>query len=172
MRRQIMVLGIRCLFVSFFLFAILTSPSKPLAAPYYEGKVITLVVTAEAGGTPDLVARIFAKYLPKYIPGKPNVIVQNIPGGGGRTGANYIYSATPDGLTIGVTFRSLPFAQLLDKKTSGIKFDLRKFSYIGSPIVQSQILAIRADLPYKTFDENPEGKGNYPYRGNQPRHYR
>lgn len=147
MKRQI-----QYLFLCFFLLVIFIAPSRLLAAPYYGGKLLTIVVGYTPGSGYDLNARILAKYLPNYIPGKPTIIVQNMPGAGSMIAANYLYNqAKPDGLTVGAFARSLPLSQLI--KAPGIKFDLTKFSWIGSPIVQAIVLVIRNDLSYKTFDD-------------------
>ena len=119
---------------------------------YYEGKTVTIVVGFKAGGGYDRTARILARHLPKHIPGKPNVIVQNMPGANSITAANHVYSvAKPDGLTIGTFNRNLVLAQLTN--VSGVKYDMRKFAWIGSAASETTILAIRSDLPYKSFDE-------------------
>lgn len=122
------------------------------AAPYYKGKVITIIVGNSPGGGYDRMARILAKYLPRHIPGKPVVIVQNMPGASSMLAANHIYNiAKPDGLTIGALNRGLPFAQLL--KSEGVRFDVSKYSWIGSTSVEATVFAIRYDLPYKTLDD-------------------
>jgi tripartite-type tricarboxylate transporter receptor subunit TctC len=70
------------------------------AMPYYEGKVINIIVGFSPGGGYDRLSRILAKHLPKYIPGKPAIIVQNMPGAGSMIAANQLYNLTkPDGLT-------------------------------------------------------------------------
>jgi tripartite-type tricarboxylate transporter receptor subunit TctC len=121
------------------------------SAPY-EGKTVTIVVGFKTGGGYDRTARIMARHLPKYLPGKPNVIVQNMPGANSIIAANHVYSvAKPDGLTIGTFNRNLILAQLT--KVSGVKFDLTKYAWIGSAASESTVLAIRNDLPYKTFDQ-------------------
>jgi tripartite-type tricarboxylate transporter receptor subunit TctC len=118
----------------------------------YEGKTITIVVGFKAGGGYDRTARILARHLPKYIPGKPNVIVQNMPGANSITAANHVYAvAKPDGLTIGTFNRNLVLAQLTN--VPGVKFDMTKFAWIGSAASETTVLAIRSDLPYKTFDD-------------------
>ena len=71
--------------------------------PFYKGKSLRFLVNYPAGGATDVVARLIAQYLPKHIAGNPTVAVQNMPGGGGNVGANYVYEvAKPDGLTVGV----------------------------------------------------------------------
>ena len=77
-------------------------PHSPLAAPYYENKVIKLIVGLEPGGGYDRISRLLAKHLPKCIPGKPTILVENMPGGNSMIAANQLYNlAKPDGLTIG-----------------------------------------------------------------------
>jgi len=121
-------------------------------AASFEGKTVTIVVGFKAGGGYDRTARILARHIPKYLPGTPNVIVQNMPGANSITAANHVYNvAKPDGLTIGTFNRNLVLAQLTN--VSGVKFDQTKFAWIGSAASESTILAIRSDLPYKTFDE-------------------
>ena len=118
----------------------------------FEGKTITIVVGFKAGGGYDRVARVLARHIPKYLPGNPNVIVQNMPGANSITAANHVYAvAKPDGLTIGTFNRNLILAQLTNVR--GVKFDQTKFAWIGSAASESTVLAVRTDLPYQTFDD-------------------
>ena len=145
-----------------FLFLICLNSPGAVAAPYYEGKVITIVVGYGPGGGYDRMARILAKHLPNHIPGKPTVLVQNMPGADSMITANYLYKiAKPDGLTIGTFNRGLVFAQLL--KAEGSKFDLTKFAWIGSAAVEASVFTIRNDLPYKTFDDLKKVKEPIPF---------
>jgi tripartite-type tricarboxylate transporter receptor subunit TctC len=117
---------------------------------FYRGKQIKIVVGASAGAASDLYARVVAQHLPKHIPGKPEVIVQNMPGGGSMTAANYVYSvAKPDGLTLGAVTAPIYFAQLLGRKE--VQFDWAKFTWIGTPEENDELLFIRSDLPYKAL---------------------
>jgi len=132
-------------------------PMAAVAQPNFAGKTVTIVVGYKAGGGYDATARLLARHLPKHIPGKPTVIVQNMPGANSIIAANHMYNvARPDGLTIGTFNRNLPIAQLT--KVEGVKFDITKFQWIGSAANESTILAIRTDLPYKTFEELRKAK--------------
>jgi tripartite-type tricarboxylate transporter receptor subunit TctC len=123
-----------------------------VAGAQYAGKTVTIIVGYKAGGGYDATARVLARHLPKHIPGKPTIIVQNMPGANSMIAANHVYSvAKPDGLTIGTFNRNLPIAQLT--KVDGVKFDMRKFVWIGSAASESTILAIRSDLPYKNWED-------------------
>jgi tripartite-type tricarboxylate transporter receptor subunit TctC len=121
-------------------------------APFYAGKTITIIAGTKAGDVYDTYARLFAEHLPKYIPGNPNIIVQNMPGAGSMIAANHLYSvAAPDGLTIGAIFPALYFDQIVGRKE--VKYDWAKFVWVGSPVTSNHLLYMRADTPYKTFDD-------------------
>jgi tripartite-type tricarboxylate transporter receptor subunit TctC len=131
--------------------------AAPAPAQYYSGKTVTIVVGYKTGGGYDATARVLARHLPKHIPGKPTVIVQNMPGANSIIAANHVYAVTkPDGLTIGTFNRNLPIAQLT--KVEGVKFDMAKFAWVGSAASECTVLAIRADLPYKTFEDLRKSK--------------
>ncbi|MGH6691802.1 MAG: Bug family tripartite tricarboxylate transporter substrate binding protein [Gammaproteobacteria bacterium] len=133
-------------------FGVLAPRVGEAQTPSFEGKTVTIVVGFKAGGGYDRTARILARHLPKYLPGKPNVIVQNMPGANSITAANHVYAvARPDGLTIGTFNRNLVLAQLTN--VAGVKYDMTKFAWIGSAASESTVLAIRSDLPYKTFSD-------------------
>src|SRR5918912_3397388 len=123
----------------------------------FAGKTITIIVGYKPGGGYDATARMLARHLPQHIPGKPTVIVQNMPGGNSIIAANHMYNAAkPDGLTIGTFNRNLPIAQLT--KVAGVKFDITKFAWIGSAANETTLLAIRNDLPYKNFEDPRKAK--------------
>jgi len=144
-------------FCSFFL-AFFGLTERTISAPYYEGKVIRVIVGHEVGGGYDRIARLLAKHLSKHIPGKPTIVVENMPGAQTIIAANYLYNiAKPDGLTIETFDRGLPFSQLL--KLEGVKFDITKFSWIGSAASETMILALRTDLPYKSVEDIRKAKG-------------
>ena len=107
--------------------------------PFYQGKTVTFIVGFPAGSYDDLWPRQIAQYLPKYIPGNPNVIVQNMPGAGSMIAANYVFTVVkPDGLILAGVQPALYFNQLVGLKE--VKFDWPKFNFIGSPW-QSQLLS-------------------------------
>jgi tripartite-type tricarboxylate transporter receptor subunit TctC len=138
----------RTLIALFFVFA---STSTLLAqTPYYQGKQVRFVVGFTSGGFYDRWARLLSRYLPKYIPGNPSFIVQNMPGAGSVIATNYVYSvAKPDGLTLGVPSSGIYLDQLVGR--AEIKFDIRKFAWIGSPVKEPMLFYMRSDAPFKTL---------------------
>src|SRR5436190_23714148 len=107
--------------------AIGLAAASPLAlAQSFAGKTVTIIVGYKPGGGYDATACLLARYLPKHLPGKPTVIVQNMPGGNSIIAANYLYNiAKPDALTIATFNCSLPIAQLTS--VEGLKYYFTKF---------------------------------------------
>ena len=99
---------------------------------FYRGKVIRIIVGFSAGGGFDTFARTVARYMGKYVPGNPSIIVDNMPGAGSLIAANHIYRvAKPDGLTIGAFNGNQILGQLVGAQ--GTNFDARKMEWVGAP---------------------------------------
>jgi tripartite-type tricarboxylate transporter receptor subunit TctC len=109
------------------------------AAEFYKGKTITYVVATAPGGGYDTYGRLVARYMNKYLPDS-KIIIRNIPGAGHVIGANTIYAAKPDGLTIGTFNTGLIYLQLLHE--SGVQFDLAKMSWIGKAASDTRVLVL------------------------------
>jgi tripartite-type tricarboxylate transporter receptor subunit TctC len=126
-------------------FAALLLAGAPLAqaaesaAEFYKGKTITYVVATAPGGGYDTYGRLVARYMNKYLPDS-KIIIRNIPGAGHVIGANTIYAAKPDGLTIGTFNTGLIYLQLLHE--SGVQFDLAKMSWIGKAASDTRVLVL------------------------------
>ena len=119
---------------------------------FFAGKTIRIVVGSSPGGGYDYWARLLARHMPKYIHGNPEVVVQNMPGGGSLVATNYVYNvAKPDGLTLGMPNQLVYMGQLVSDKEA--RFDVQKLNWIGSPDRNPTVLYIRADSPYKTMDD-------------------
>jgi tripartite-type tricarboxylate transporter receptor subunit TctC len=121
-------------------------------APYFRGKTIRIVVGTSTGGFNDFWGRLLAHHLPRHIDGNPNVIVQKMAGAGSVIAANYIYTVTkPDGLVLGMPLNTIYMDQLVGRKE--VKFDVRKFVWIGTQEKNDLVLYMRADAPYKSIAE-------------------
>jgi len=96
----------------------------------FKGKTVTMIIGFAAGGGTDLAGRLIAAHLGKYLPGQPNVIVQNIPGAEGMTAMNYFANqAKPDGLTL--TMGSGSVADPINFRKPQAKYDPSKFLFVG-----------------------------------------
>ncbi len=125
--------------------------------PFYQGKTITIIVGTKAGDAYDLYPRLVAEFLPKYIPGNPNFIIQNMPGAASLIAANHTYNVVkPDGLTIAAIYPALYFEQI--SKKPQVKFDWTKFGWLGSPVKSNHLLYMRSDSPYKSMDDIKNAK--------------
>jgi tripartite-type tricarboxylate transporter receptor subunit TctC len=125
--------------------------------PFYQGKTIQIIVGTKAGDAYDLYPRMLAEFMPKYIPGNPNIIIQNMPGAASMIAANHVYNVVkPDGLTIAAIYPALYFEQLTKKPQ--VKFDWTKFGWIGSPVKSNHLLYMRSDAPYKSMDDIKNAK--------------
>ncbi|MGH6769813.1 MAG: Bug family tripartite tricarboxylate transporter substrate binding protein [Xanthobacteraceae bacterium] len=100
------------------------------AEGFYKGKQLHLVIGYNPGGAYDIYARVAATLLPKYLPGSPKIVAQNMPGVGSAKAANYLFQqASRDGLTIGMIGQQLPVSQALGDASA--KFDIRQFTWLG-----------------------------------------
>lgn len=139
-------------FIASVVLLALTSAAHGQTEPFFKGKSIKIVVGFTAGGIIDLWARLFTQYLGKYIPGNPDLVVQNVAGGGSMIAANQLYNiAKPDGLTLGMISSGLYFDQLMGLKE--VQFDWAKFGWIGSPVRNFEVLTMRADTPYRSIED-------------------
>jgi tripartite-type tricarboxylate transporter receptor subunit TctC len=120
--------------------------------PFYKGKTIRIIVGLTPGGMADRLARLYAKYLPKYIAGGPEIVIQNMPGAGTKIAAGYVYSvAKGDGLTLGMFLSGIYLDQVVGRKE--VQYDVRKFGWIGSQAPESIILYMRANAPYRSVGD-------------------
>jgi tripartite-type tricarboxylate transporter receptor subunit TctC len=100
-------------------------------ADFYRGKEITILVGYGAGGGYDTTTRLFAQHLGKHVPGKPAIVVQNMPGAGSMKVANHIFGVAPkDGTVLGVFASSTALEPLFGNKAAA--YDPRKYEWIGS----------------------------------------
>lgn len=116
--------------------AIMIAPAwAPVAAQednsaVFARKTITIYIGNTAGGTYDLFGRLVARHLGKHIPGRPNIVAENMPGAGTIRAANFVYGAAPkDGTALGIVTETVAIEQAL--KNSAVQYDARKYTWIG-----------------------------------------
>lgn len=114
-----------------FLFCAINA-STGAQTSFFQGKTVTIIQGRDPGGTGDLRTKAVATFVQKYLPGNPTVIMEYMPGAGGRKAANHLFRlAKPDGLTIGNPSIGMISSAILGE--SGVQYDIDKFSYLGSP---------------------------------------
>ena len=140
-----------------FLVALLSCAIPGMAAAdavsdFYKGKTVRIIVGYPPGGGYDVYARVLAQFLPRHIPGNPNVIVQNMPGASSLTASNHLYAtADKDGTVMAAPSNSLAFAPL--QGIDGARFDPTKFNWIGSPNKEVGMLITWNTAPAKTVQD-------------------
>ncbi len=145
MKRLEITLAFMTLFMAF--------GSNTSAQDFYSNKTLRIVVGFSPGGGMDIYARAIGRHLGKNIPGKPTVIVDNMPGAGSLIAANYLYNqAKPDGLTIGSWIGGLVLQQVIGGQ-KGIEFDARKFEWIGAPAGDSSSCAVSKSSGISSTDQ-------------------
>ncbi|HWG04499.1 MAG TPA: tripartite tricarboxylate transporter substrate-binding protein, partial [Beijerinckiaceae bacterium] len=127
--------------------------AQDAVAQFYRGKTVTLTVGLPAGGSYDLYARLLARYLGKYLPGEPSVIVSNMPGGGSNIAAAYVARvAAKDGTYIAVPDATQPLAPILGD-AADLNYDQSRVNYLGSAASDDYLCIVRPDAPAVTFDD-------------------
>ncbi|HWP59088.1 MAG TPA: hypothetical protein VNL14_14440 [Candidatus Acidoferrales bacterium] len=123
------------------------------AAPFYQGKTITLVAGTAPGGIGDSRVKAIVPFLRKYIPGNPAIVVEYMDGGGGRQIGNHMFrTARPDGLTIGAFSSSVIGLSILGE--TGVMYDADKFIYLGSPETSTHLVFYtRKDAGLNTLEK-------------------
>ena len=122
------------------------------AEDFYGGKSLDVIVGGSPGGGYDLYARAIARYLPKHIPGHPNIVVRNMPGAGGARSAAYLFkAAAKDGLTVLAGTPGAIVGPILGEGTQD--YDPTKFAYLGSADSGSLICATYGNSKFKTFEQ-------------------
>lgn len=120
------------------------------ADEFFRGKTVTYIVATAAGGGYDGYGRLSARYMEKHLPGSTFVVV-NRPGAGHLIGTNMIYSAKPDGLTLGTFNIGVMYSQLVGLKAA--QYDLGKMSWIGKPASEKRVILVGINTPFKTFQD-------------------
>jgi tripartite-type tricarboxylate transporter receptor subunit TctC len=119
---------------------------------FYKDKSVKIIVGFTANGAVDQWGRLVAQHMSKHIAGHPEFTIQNMPGAGSLIAANHVYNlAKADGQTLGMVATALYFDQLVGRKEA--QFDWSKFSWIGSPTRNEEMLYVRTDGPYKSLDD-------------------
>lgn len=129
------------------------------AEQFYKGRQVTMIVGTAPGGINDISARFVARYLGKYIPGDPTIVVENQPGAGGITSANRLANTVPqDGSVIAKLERAVPLMAI--QGDPNVHFDPLKLNWLGSLSSYANdayLMLLMATNPIKSVDEIKAG---------------
>ena len=119
---------------------------------FYKGRQIKLVVGGEAGSEYDTWARLIARHMGRHIPGRPQFLVQNMPGAGQIIATNLLFNiADRDGSIIGMVSRNLPYLAVTGAPT--LRIDVGKFHWLGSPERAHRVCLASDRSAVKTADD-------------------
>ena len=122
------------------------------ADDYFKGKKIDVLIGYSAGGTYDATARLLSRHMPKYIPGQPTMIPQNLPGSGSIKAILTLYTVAPkDGTMLGMIGRSYPIEPVFYPDRA--KYDPKLFNPIGSTSNEVSVGVVWHTKPFTSLAE-------------------
>jgi tripartite-type tricarboxylate transporter receptor subunit TctC len=125
------------------------------ADPFYKDKTMTVIVSTGGYGSYGNIARLFKRYMPAHLAGEPTILVKAMPGAGNVLATNYLYNVAPkDGTVIGTINNSIPLHQVIDGR--GVRYDARKFNWLGSTGNYNSIAITWHTTGIKTFQDAME----------------
>ncbi len=129
-----------------------TSGAMASANDFYQGKTIRFIVGYAPGGGYDTYTRAISRHIGRFIPGNPTAVVENMEGAGSLLAANYLFNkADPDGLPVGNFNSGMVTQQALGSR--GVRFDARKFCWVGAPVKGFPSCMIMGFTGLKTFND-------------------
>ena len=130
----------------------LPADAQPAVEQFYKGKNIDLIIGYPPGGSNDVFARFVARHMGKYIPGNPNIVLRNMPGGGSLLAANHIYAVAPkDGTVLGIVSPTAPLDEKLGNKA--VKYESTKFFWIGRVTTAANPLMVWHNQPFTSWKD-------------------
>ena len=127
--------------------------TSAVAADYYAGKSIDLLIGAPPGGGYDIYARALARHYGRHIPGQPSIVAKNMPGAGSARAGGFISTVAPkDGTAVAAIMPGAVMGPLLDEKAEAL-FDPTKVLYLGTANSGTRVCVSRKDSRIKTFDD-------------------
>ncbi len=126
------------------------APAK--AEDYFKGKQVRILIGTPPGGGYDAYGRLVGRHIADFIPGKPGIIITNMPGASGIKLANYLYSVAPkDGTTFAIFNKSMPFYERIGH--GGIQYKSVDFSWIGSLSQAPDVVSVWHTAGVSTIDQ-------------------
>lgn len=148
MRRLSKTIATAVSFLSFML------PAALAQQPDFTGKTISILTSGSAGGGYDMYARLVSRHIGRFLPGAPATSVKNVVGAGGFAAATRLYAIEPkDGTSFGIFQDTVAFAPLLEKSTTKLNYEPRKFSWLASLDSFVPTVISMTGSPFKTLED-------------------
>jgi tripartite-type tricarboxylate transporter receptor subunit TctC len=121
------------------------------ASEFYRGKTLRLLIGYGPGGGTDLYARLVAEFLPRFIPGNPLIVPQNMPGGGSFVAAKFLHEAAPrDGTVLGSLSQTLALDSLIN---TSAKIDVTQLKYLGRTVTSIDVGVSLPETGIRSFED-------------------
>lgn len=129
-----------------------TSANADALSDFYKGKTVSIVVGHEVGTGFDVYSRVLIRHMGRYIPGNPNMLVQNMLGASGVTSANWLYNVAPkDGTVMGTFAQTVPLEPLFGNQAA--RYDATRLVWIGNMESSIAICGVTKASGIQTFDD-------------------
>jgi tripartite-type tricarboxylate transporter receptor subunit TctC len=126
------------------------------AQPFYTGKQVSMLVGSAVGGGYDTYARLVARHLPRFVPGAPSIVVQNMPAAGSLVAMNTLANTSPrDGTTIGAVQNHIGIEPIMGSTgpVENARYDGRRMNWLGSTSKEIPVVVAWANSPIRTFND-------------------
>ena len=134
--------------------SVLVTPAPARAediAGFFAQRSLKLIVPYAPGGSYDIYARVVADHMPRFLPGRPPMLVSHLPGGGGDWNADALFKEPQDGTSLAIMPRDIAANQMLRPEI--VKDHARRFSWIGSISAYAGVLYVFRRIGVRTIDD-------------------
>jgi tripartite-type tricarboxylate transporter receptor subunit TctC len=128
-----------------------TASAQQFVADFYKGRTISILMGTGPGASYDAYGRTIAEHLGKHIPGRPNIVVEHMPGAGGVVAGNHIYGPAPQDGSKLLLSHALPLIERMSPK--GVRYESRKLQWLGSYDAIAQMMSIWHEVPVTSFED-------------------
>ena len=148
-------LRLRTLLIGLLAVAVTHSTTQAQTArEFFSGRRVDIVVGTATGTGYDVYARLLARFMPKYIPGEPRIVVRNAPGAGGIVASNQVAVSAPrDGSVLCLPLREAVLDPLFSGKSSAARYDPRELVWIGTPTQEIGMVYVSTASGVKSIEE-------------------
>jgi tripartite-type tricarboxylate transporter receptor subunit TctC len=127
-----------------------TALAPGLAQAAYPEQPIKMIVSYAPGGGSDVIARLVAQYMAKYLGNNASIVVVNRPGAGGGIGFAELGRAPADGYTIGMINTPNVLTIPIERKSA---FHWQDYDLLGNVVDDPDNFSVRTDSQFQTLKD-------------------